>query len=142
MTVNSSVPEICAVRKGVAFLDASFPGWCWIVNTEKLDAFHPRWCVLGQLYGDFYEAVRCLHIPMSGVCDFGFDAFPDERTGFVIWMWSCMNGVRRGLGLGEFFDKGNSFVILNQLWVNAVRVRRLCSFGTCSFASVCEPSVV
>jgi hypothetical protein len=48
------------VARGIALLDAHCPDWPWRVNTDQLDLFSNKRCVLGQLYGNFGKALKAL----------------------------------------------------------------------------------
>jgi hypothetical protein len=48
------------VARGIALLDAHCPDWPWRVNTDQLDLFNGKRCVLGQLYGSFGKALNTL----------------------------------------------------------------------------------
>lgn len=47
-------PEIA---DGVAWLDDQRPGWRDEVDTERLDMRLPHDCIVGQLYGNYWQAV-------------------------------------------------------------------------------------
>lgn len=67
------------VSSGVAWLDEHVadwwrPGW---VKLTTLDMARPCRCVLGQLYGDYYDAP----ITLEQATDLGFDATDDAPLG-------------------------------------------------------------
>lgn len=52
-TVTFELPDFSAqVARGVAYLDAEFPGWWKHIDMTKLDLESEEACVLGQAYGD------------------------------------------------------------------------------------------
>jgi hypothetical protein len=57
---------------GVAFLDIHSPGWEHSVYQEKLNITSCRSCVLGQLYGSFYDAKSNLNLSENDTVRFGF----------------------------------------------------------------------
>lgn len=44
------------VQRGAAYLDDIAPGWPDRIDTLKLDIGSPCRCILGQLYGDYFDA--------------------------------------------------------------------------------------
>lgn len=71
-----------AVNDGVKFLDKHFgTRTTWVVEIDRLrlDMFDPHKCILGQLFGDYYEGIKQLAkindldpVYMSG-SDYGFN---------------------------------------------------------------------
>lgn len=45
------------VSRGAAFLDRAYPEWVAHVNIDTLSLIDNKCCVIGQLCGDFFEAV-------------------------------------------------------------------------------------
>lgn len=65
------------VQNGVAFLDIMVPDWRERINVKWLNISTIHQCVLGQLYGDYFEGKRALdlykpHTPNAD--DLGFVA--------------------------------------------------------------------
>ena len=52
-----------SVKHGVEFLDKHNPGWREKINRETLDLLQADCCILGQLYGNFWDALRGSIIP-------------------------------------------------------------------------------
>lgn len=50
------------VRRGAKWLDKHYPGWEELVNPDKIDLGSPTMCVLGQIYGRFYDGLISLRI--------------------------------------------------------------------------------
>lgn len=44
------------VAAGVAWLDTHAPGWTDKIDLTQLDLTHCHLCVMGQVYGDYWEA--------------------------------------------------------------------------------------
>lgn len=56
---------------GAVLLDVIRPGWAERVNLERLNTESPKNCVLGQTFGDFYDAVEDYGIADPRI--YGFD---------------------------------------------------------------------
>lgn len=70
-TVTQAAPTIRArVAAGAAWLDKNRPGWDSRVDLDALCMPDPCYCILGQEFGDYYDAPISLD---DGVA-FGFDA--------------------------------------------------------------------
>ena len=41
------------VEKGVSFLDEYYPGWAEKIDVDALRLRSVRWCICGQIFGDF-----------------------------------------------------------------------------------------
>lgn len=65
------------VANGCAWLDEHKPGWRGLINADRLNIDDPCNCILGQLYGDFYKAVKEQGIGYSNVDRLGFDGDKD-----------------------------------------------------------------
>jgi hypothetical protein len=46
------------VAAGAAHLDRLCPGWAHLVDPDSLDMSLSGWCVLGQVFGNFWTAIR------------------------------------------------------------------------------------
>ncbi len=46
------------VNRGVKFLNQKRPGWHKEVKLTELDLYHPLHCLMGQLYGNFFNAMH------------------------------------------------------------------------------------
>lgn len=60
MTTISTTEYDERVAAGAAFLDEHWPGWDYQIDIEMFDLCDPCECVLGQVYGGFYEACHKL----------------------------------------------------------------------------------
>jgi hypothetical protein len=49
------------VAAGVAWLDANKPGWAGRIDLGALNMRSPHRCVLGQLFGNYWQAPEDLH---------------------------------------------------------------------------------
>lgn len=58
-----------AVQRGVARLDRDMPDWRKHVASDILDMSHCGFCVLGQLFGNFYTGLDMLLPPHADVVD-------------------------------------------------------------------------
>lgn len=63
-----------AVQRGAALLDQRVPGWRGRVDVLTLNMRSARLCVLGQLYGDYYDAVHVLNLGSSACEEHGFNS--------------------------------------------------------------------
>lgn len=43
------------VAKGVEWLDSVEPNWRNMVDPEKLSMWSPYWCILGQVFGNYWR---------------------------------------------------------------------------------------
>jgi hypothetical protein len=50
------------VQAGALFLDEQMPGWEKRINVGYLDMLHPRYCILGQLFGYYFAGQSRLQI--------------------------------------------------------------------------------
>lgn len=64
-----------AIDKGIALLDAKVPEWCAKMQLAHLDLALGRSCVLGQVFGSYYDGLKAL-----GVRNWG------EDEGFFVLM--------------------------------------------------------
>lgn len=60
------------IAKGIALLDAKDPGWVNLISVDALTMSDVHNCVLGQLYGDYYDGVGILLLD-DYTSDCGFD---------------------------------------------------------------------
>lgn len=60
------------VRRGIALLNEKQPGWSDRIEREHLRMSNTDDCVLGQLYGDYYDGVDELEISGQEY-EYGFD---------------------------------------------------------------------
>lgn len=59
--------------RGAALLDVTQPEWVSRVDPKTLAVSDPENCVLGQVYGDYDEAINALNLDARGQKEFGFD---------------------------------------------------------------------
>lgn len=67
---------------GAAYLDKREPGWADKINLASLDMSFCVTCVIGQLYGDYYEYYK---MPLSWKEDLGFTILPDKAPSKKEW---------------------------------------------------------
>lgn len=94
------------VERGAKFLDGVKPGWFDEIDTDRLSMRWTKSCVLGQLYGTFFDAVPILWPGKRGhhaATEHGFTAESSD--------------VKPGLHFEEID------VILADLWRAEVRAR-------------------
>lgn len=88
------------VGRGTKWLDENRPGWAAMVSADKLDLSSPENCVLGQVYGLYYEAP-----PIA------------SRSGRERYRWTVRHG----------FDRNNRWLdsfLLESEWEQVLEVRR------------------
>ena len=90
------------VARGVKWLDQNAPGWVLKVNDETLHLDSKYDCVLGQVFGDFYDAP-----PIA------------ERFGGRRARWAYRHGF---LAAGYGWDADQ--VLLEVEWAATIRTRR------------------
>jgi hypothetical protein len=64
--------------EGQRFLDENFPGWKKWIDWENLNMDDPCGCILGQLYGNYHEAVEDLGFTDDEAVECGFLTNDDE----------------------------------------------------------------
>lgn len=97
------------VPRGVAWLDENRPGWVNEIDLARLDMKLSTDCILGQLYGRFWNA------PSVNV----FDALPGVEWATERGFWCNVTDDSGQLGVAE------SYEILNREWINTILDRRL-----------------
>lgn len=71
------------VARGAALLDEKRPGWEKEINLNRLLMYEPCLCILGQLYGMYYQGRDRLGIAMHGGGAFGFYVDFDSPPGLT-----------------------------------------------------------
>ena len=85
---------------GARYLDEQDHGWADRINLGDFDMEDPCGCILGQLTGDFHDALR----------EFGWDLHQAALLGFTI--------------PSGYTDTDENWAGLDQAWVNEVLSRR------------------
>lgn len=60
------------VKRGMALLDERKPDWRKYVKLATLDMNEPAQCILGQVYGNYYDGIDELALDSLIVMDYGF----------------------------------------------------------------------
>lgn len=60
------------VKRGMALLDEKRPDWRKYVELAALDMNEPAQCILGQVYGNYYDGRDELALDSLTVMDYGF----------------------------------------------------------------------
>ncbi len=76
-----------AVDRGITWLDANIPKWREKIDVKSLKLQLPCKCVLGQLDGDFYEAVWRRRLDRDEVLGYGFAASSGIPYGTLTGAW-------------------------------------------------------
>ena len=95
------------VAAGARWLDAQMPGWHDRVDLDRLVTRRSGCCVLGQLYGDYYQAPLALERAVAYGFDTALGAQPHDR-----------DDPRSAAAKADEFDA------LDHLWRAAVHARR------------------
>lgn len=66
------------VEAGLALLDAQAPGWEKLVDLERLDITSPVGCMLGQVYGYYFDGLDALKITDLEASSYGFQLTFDD----------------------------------------------------------------
>jgi hypothetical protein len=70
------------VAAGGRLLDQRCPGWAARIDGGTLDLADAGYCVLGQLYGDFYAGAEALNLSPARCMDLGFASCVSLGEGF------------------------------------------------------------
>jgi hypothetical protein len=89
------------VLKGCKLLDRKEPGWANRIDLTKFHLWNPYSCVLGQLHGDYYEALPIFHLVAA-------DDFPLSRDENA-----AMYGFESSV---EDYDADNEYALLERHW--------------------------
>jgi hypothetical protein len=74
------------VERGVALLDAHYPGWRDKIWADGLEMDTCSNCVLGQLYDcSFINGLRTLEINSGYAWCYGFDLADEEKQDDMLW---------------------------------------------------------
>lgn len=103
--MTDQLPALCdRAAAGAAFLDKNEPGWAKRVRLNVLDLERADFCVLGQLYGDYYDAVdddtECVHLagkvkPKKSVYSLGFNCDDEKSSRKLTACWKDEIRARR-----------------------------------------------
>lgn len=77
------------VENGARFLDVVAPGWWKSIKLRKLDMAHDENCILGQLWGNYFNGLAGLGLSDDGR-RFGFDG-PDSTALVAAWKVQVLN---------------------------------------------------
>lgn len=78
--------QMARIVKGIEFLDANRPGWAEDISLSLLDMENPDYCTLGQVVGDYYDALEIFGLTHQDAYTLGFSVlteaeFLDEEIG-------------------------------------------------------------
>jgi hypothetical protein len=95
------------VAAGAEFLDRNEPGWVGRIDLDQLDISSPCRCILGQVFGDYYEATDNLELIFPGELAFTCSEDPDDEGHYlpidiehaaITTVWRELIEQRRSLG--------------------------------------------
>ena len=72
------------VLRGVALLDEKVPDWRERINPDRLSMVSCNSCILGQLFGNYFEGARMLGIYGS---DYGFNVSGEDTYLRLRQLW-------------------------------------------------------
>lgn len=113
------------VRAGSEMLDAKSPGWWELINFSRLDIRDVSDCILGQIFGEYYDACRALDLSLPYASMMGADRAP-RLFGFNISTMELYDLYRWERGHGEeiLTSAFNAeATALKDLWMQAARER-------------------
>lgn len=64
---------------GANFLDSAYPGWFHKIDVHNIDMEHYSNCILGQLYGDYFDGLNCLDEDCLWAKKHGFDSYGHQQ---------------------------------------------------------------
>jgi hypothetical protein len=68
------------VENGALMLDRLLPGWELEIKMPDLDMASQRFCILGQLYGDYFDGLNEVNLDANAAEDYGFVIGIDEDS--------------------------------------------------------------
>lgn len=86
---------------GAELLDIKKPDWYRNVDKDKIAMYHPRNCVVGQVYGNYYRGIE--HLGTRSCRDMGF---------YISWLDFFM-----------FLSLRNPFRKLKKAWIREITNR-------------------
>lgn len=92
------------VKKGAALLDRKATGWHEVIDTGRLDMNSPLYCVLGQVYNEFFY----------GIVKLGLSYHDTVKYGFELNRWQ-----RRNL-----LAKLHNAQVMKEAWLNEISSRQ------------------
>lgn len=90
------------VAEGAKLLDQHAEGWQWAVDVKKLDMHSLGYCMLGQLYHNYWDGVSTLNIYER-----------EDEYGFC--------GPK---GIAGFAASFIAYALLKRAWVREIKLRR------------------
>jgi hypothetical protein len=75
------------VRDGAALLDERIIGWRDLVDVPRLDVGSACRCILGQVFGDFYDGVHELGISYRSAIRLGFETNSNDEYAALNDAW-------------------------------------------------------
>ncbi len=101
-----------SIPEAAALLDKIKPDWRLRIDVKTLDMKSPHWCILGQVFGNYFNAIDLLEMPTHSVLDdgvFGSRANPLEWRKMIErkmndFNWA-LNQMRAGLRVKRSIDQ-------------------------------------
>lgn len=98
-----------AASRGAALMDKVRKGWFWDVRVTRLDLSNGCNCIIGQVYGNYYDHAAEVLGTDEDSCDGAKTVSKARRFGFLA-------RANRSFGV--------DYPLLDQAWANEVRTRR------------------
>jgi hypothetical protein len=89
MSASIVKEDVNEADDGAAWLDEHHPGWAERINLDTFDLRSGSMCVLGQLFGDFDEAVSKYNLDGRDY-DYGFMGLEKEEAGAEHRDWDTL----------------------------------------------------
>ena len=96
--LNALLPQPNKIQRGVAFLDENAPNWRGKVDINKIDMGHSQRCILGQVFGDFFDSCKRFNLTDEHAEYLGFLARNTRSsTEIAILNYTWRQALRRSL---------------------------------------------
>jgi len=76
-----------AVEKGIEFLNENVPDWRKAIKLESLDLRDCKACILGQLYGDYFDTLGLIIEDDNAALELGFIYDDDDDDELLTETW-------------------------------------------------------
>jgi hypothetical protein len=81
---------IARVNRGAAALDEAKPGWVYDIIPERLHMHDARFCICGQVFGDYANRTLAKTEYTAQSHGFYINHGPYENYGLLDWLWSAL----------------------------------------------------
>jgi hypothetical protein len=99
-TASPDAPVAARVRAGAALLDRRRPGWHDHIDVRLLDVGNCRWCLFGQLFGDYEVGKYAMDLSDDDAAAHGFELTEADEWADLLWPWVAEIEARRAGSAG------------------------------------------